>query len=531
MAKIRTIFMLVTLGYVAADVPCARRQIEKKSVVCVCNATYCDEITRDDPAPGKYVAYTSSEAGSRFKKQEGEFTSYYKWNEGASHTIVIDLSKNKQSIQGFGGAVTDAAGIHWSNFSNPQLQDYLINSYFGKNGLEYNMLRVPIGGCDFSTHDYAYNELPWNDGQLTNYTLSPEDFIYKIPMIQQIKAAATSDVHIVATVWSPPKWMKTNEKPNGPSLIKEEFMQTYADYITKFIREYKKHDIDIWAVTTTNEPQDAFLPFTRFQDLGWTPGKMGQWIINNLGPTIKNSSDINHVKILTVDDQRITIPLWFNIMIEKHPEVLNWIDGIGVHWYTDKFSPAAILEAAVKNHPDKFILATEACEGSFPWQLEKVSLGDWSRAQSYIHSILEDLNYNLVGWIDWNLCLDKQGGPNWVKNFVDSPIIVFPENNEFVKQPMFYAMGHFSKWIPRGSVRLEVEEKKGLLEKSVDHVAVLTPKDTVVVVLHNTGNARNVRVQLCEEHTVIALEKASVTTLEFQAPSASSYNYNKIMNT
>ncbi|XP_063368436.1 lysosomal acid glucosylceramidase-like [Cydia amplana] len=517
-----TIFTLITSGIVAADKPCAPRQIEKRSVVCVCNTTYCDEITREEPATGKYVAYTSSEAGSRFKKHEGEFTSYYKWNEGASHTLVIDPTKKSQTIEGFGGAVTDAAGIHWSNFSSARLQDYLINSYFGKNGLEYNMLRVPIGGSDFSTHYYAYNELPRNDAQLSNYTLSPEDFNYKIPMIQHIKDVATTDIHIVATVWSPPTWMKTNEKRSGLGVIKKEYMQTYADYIAKFIREYKKHGIDIWAVTTTNEPQDAFLPFTRFQDLGWTPGKMGQWIINNLGPTIKNSSDINHVKILTVDDQRVTIPIWFNVMVQKYPEVLGWIDGIGVHWYTDKFTPASILRDTVKNHPDKFIIATEACEGSMPWQLEKVSLGDWSRAQSYIHDILEDLNYNLVGWIDWNLCLNRKGGPNWVKNFVDSPIIVFPESDEFVKQPMFYAMGHFSKWVPRGSVRLEVEEHKGLLEKSVDHVAFLTPRNTVVVVLHNTGNARNIRVQLGEEHTVLALEKASVTTLEFPAPSNSS---------
>lgn len=42
------------------------------------------------------------------------------------------------------------------------------------------MLRVPIGGTDFSTHKYAYNELPKNDILLRNFSLSQEDFKYKV---------------------------------------------------------------------------------------------------------------------------------------------------------------------------------------------------------------------------------------------------------------------------------------------------------------------------------------------------------------
>jgi glucosylceramidase len=97
----------------------------------------------------------------------------------------------------------------------------------------------------------------------------------------------------------------------------------------------------------------------------------------------------------------------------------------------------------------------------------------------------QDLNHSVVGWIDWNLCLNAQGGPNWALNFVDSTIIVFPEKQEFVKQPMFYALGHFSKFIPRGSRRIAVTEKKPLLYSSIDNVAFLTPSNTIVAVLYN----------------------------------------------
>lgn len=42
------------------------------------------------------------------------------------------------------------------------------------------MLRVPIGGTDFSTRAYAYNELPENDVTLSNFTLAYEDYEYKV---------------------------------------------------------------------------------------------------------------------------------------------------------------------------------------------------------------------------------------------------------------------------------------------------------------------------------------------------------------
>lgn len=47
------------------------------------------------------------------------------------------------------------------------------------------------------------------------------------------------------------------------------------------------------------------------------------------------------------------------------------------------------------------------------------------------------------GWTDYNLCLDLQGGPSWVDNYLDAPIIVNATGDEFYKQPMYYFLGHF----------------------------------------------------------------------------------------
>lgn len=61
----------------------------------------------------------------------------------------------------------------------------------------------------------------------------------------------------------------------------------------------------------------------------------------------------------------------------------------------------------------------------------------------WVFSPWQDLNHYVVGWTDWNLALDQTGGPNWVKNFVDSPVIVDAQRDVFYKQPTFYSMAHF----------------------------------------------------------------------------------------
>lgn len=89
---------------------------------------------------------------------------------------------------------------------------------------------------------------------------------------------------------------------------------------------------------------------------------------------------------------------------------------------------------------------TEACAGERPFD-PAVDLGNWRRAERYLRNILTDLNHWVVGWTDWNLALDTLGGPNWANNPVDSPIIVNATANEFYKQPMFYALGHVTRYM------------------------------------------------------------------------------------
>ncbi|KAK8788549.1 hypothetical protein V5799_021675, partial [Amblyomma americanum] len=96
-----------------------------------------------------------------------------------------------------------------------------------------------------------------------------------------------------------------------------------------------------------------------------------------------------------------------------------------------------------------------------------------------------DLNHWVTGWTDWNLALDTEGGPNWAKNFVDSPIIVNSTAQEFYKQPMYYALGHFSKFVPRGSVRIDSSLEGDVAAAKLEYAAFKTPDSAAVVIVLN----------------------------------------------
>lgn len=111
-------------------------------------------------------------------------------------------------------------------------------------------------------------------------------------------------------------------------------------------------------------------------------------------------------------------------MEAAHSESVKYLDGFAVHWYWDGIAPPNLLDQTHQRYADKMILNTESCIGDKPWQVHGPVLGAWDRAEQYIKAFIEDLEHWVNGWIDWNLMLDQNGGPNYATNHVDAPIIV-----------------------------------------------------------------------------------------------------------
>lgn len=136
--------------------PCIPKDFGHGSLVCVCNATYCD--TLDPlvlPAPGSYVKYESSKAGKRLERSEGKFqrslrtpgSATGRWrclrgtprHRGLSRALpaglllTLNISALYQHVKGFGGSFSDAAAMNILKLSQPA-QDNLLRSYFSESG-------------------------------------------------------------------------------------------------------------------------------------------------------------------------------------------------------------------------------------------------------------------------------------------------------------------------------------------------------------------------------------------------------------
>lgn len=235
--------------------PCDIRAY-KTGLVCVCNDTYCDTLEFQLPEnDGEVLIFSTSKSGLRFNEIRTNFgDKKVTIPHGAYHfpvsemtnkltmaqqvlkipprtpeplDSIVNVSINRtatyQKIIGFGGAFTGAVSYNLNQLSNDRLRQHVYESYYSKElGNGYNLMRFPIGGCDFDLEPWAYNEFPEHDPYLTNFNqLDPRD-VEKIEQINELKRITKNfDIKVLGAAWSPPRWMKTNGDWTGFSALRE----------------------------------------------------------------------------------------------------------------------------------------------------------------------------------------------------------------------------------------------------------------------------------------------------------------------
>lgn len=509
-----TLLCLISVLKVQAG-PCQRRNVPgETSYYCVCTATYCDEIDKEPHLllqRNTFVDYVSAKDGGRLQLNTGRFLPRTSPNGVNSNPIVVirpNISMKYQEIYGFGGAMTDSAALNIASL-NQATQQKLMNQYFGRNGIGYTFIRVPFGGTDFSTRNYSYDDTI-NDTTLKHFSLQVEDIKYKIPYIKMAQRMSPLPVKLISASWSPPEWMKAPRNGTiGYTRLNRNYYDVYSNYYIKCLDAYKKNGLEFWGISAQNEPFVGVGVFYYFNSMGFTPAEMRDFIGSSFGPTLR-AKGYGKVRLMILDDNRTFLPGWADVVMAD-PNVSKYISGIAIHWYFDFLDPTGgRLRATHNDFPDKFLLYTESSvvpifDITVP-NPKPVRLGNWERAQNYTSNIIKDLNNYVTGWVDWNMVLDTQGGPNWVGNYVDSPIIANNKTNEFYKQPLFYAMAHFAKFVTPGSRRIGYTISNNTL---VECVSFLRPDNNVAIVVQNRHDTDVNVVVLVESREKIVIPTKS----------------------
>eukprot|EP00792_Barthelona_sp_PAP020_P005265 TRINITY_DN2575_c0_g1_i2.p1 TRINITY_DN2575_c0_g1~~TRINITY_DN2575_c0_g1_i2.p1 ORF type:complete len:471 (-),score=92.91 TRINITY_DN2575_c0_g1_i2:41-1426(-) len=381
-----------------------------------------------------YVDIISSSSENSWEIRPYSFSNK---NPTSDNIFKLDYTKIKQNIMGYGVALTQASSSVLQTLSEDQ-QNYVFEKIFGESENNYNFARTHVSSCDFSTQNYAYNEVD-GDFELNSWDFSMEDK-YIVPMIKKAQEYQ-KDLKLFASPWSPPAWMKSNNAMDSSlngCFKSDKHMDTFSKYFSKYLSSYEERNIKFWGITAMNEPTKAH----RWDSCWLEPLDYVKYL-NSLIPTIKN--DHPNVKVMVYDHNRNRLIEYVEAI--QGNNIWSQIDGVAFHWYSN--FDYTINEKVSEMVGSKFFFNSEGCN------CPGVSWNNWNRGTSYAMDIANDLNTGAMGWVDWNILLNSDGGPNHVNNNCDAPLIA--KDNKVHIQPNYYAMRHFSRHLPVDSSIIDVQ--------------------------------------------------------------------------
>jgi glucosylceramidase len=320
--------------------------------------------------------------------------------------------------------------------------------------------------------------------------------------------------------------MKDNNAWTGGRLLPE-YYDTWALFFSKYVTAYKNEGIDIWGFTVENEPLGND---SNWESMHYSPDEMTNFVQHHLGPKLE--ADYPNIKILGYDQNREHLKEWVDSQF-KNEQTSKYFDGTAIHWYASTFDyfPEE-LQYAHHKAPNKYLIQSEACvdsqvpvwkDDAWYWKKEATDWGwDWAPEKDkhmhpkyapvnrYARDIIGCLNNYVDGWIDWNMVLDTQGGPNWFKNWCIAPIIVNPETDEVYFTPLYYTLAHFSRYIRPEATVITLENS----DQELMVTAAENPDGSIAVVVFNEQEvSKNISLHLKDKSIDIKIKGQSIQTI------------------
>jgi glucosylceramidase len=392
----------------------------------------------------------------------------------AADAISIDTGRTFQSMEGFGGALTESSGWVLEQLPADRRLEVLRRYYDPKEGIGYTLARTHINSSDFSLGSWALDPVP-GDTKLAHFSLDPMRK-WVLPLIHDAQSiAGAENFHLLASPWSPPSWMKTNNSMTFGGALRPEYRQAWADYMVRFVKDMEGQEhIPIWALTVQNEPEAT----QTWESCIYTAADERDFVRDHLGPAL-GAAGLSGVHLCILDHNRDLVDKWTKT-IYSDPAAAKFVWGTAIHWYVSE--DYAATTRAHEAFPDKPTLFTEGCNDRGEAK-GRFALGMWEHGERYAHSMVNDFRNWVCGWIDWNIVVDQTGGPNHVGNFCDAPVIVDTEKGEVRYTPAFYYIGQFSRFVHPGAKRIESHGGP----KGLESVAFANPGGDLAVVVLNTS--------------------------------------------
>jgi glucosylceramidase len=430
--------------------------------------------------------------------------------------ITVDPTKSAQTIVGFGAAFTDAACFTLSRLSDNDRAN-LLHTMFGQDQHALSMGRIPIGASDYSTAAYSYDDGA-ADPELKRFSID-HDRDYILPTLRAA-LTANPDLFLFGSPWSPPGWMKYSNSMLGGN-IRPENILTYARYFQKFVEAYTAAGVTVRAVTTQNEidaDQGGRMPACPW------PEEDEERLVEALGPLLESGG----TKIWTLDHNYNLFGRALDQL--SRPHFKKYVNTVAWHGYVGR--PEMMLNVKQK-FPDLEMHWTEGGDDyKFPDYLT-----NWSKWGATFAGILANGPQSITMW---NLALDERGRPNIGPFDCGGLVQIHSQTKEITQTGLYWALVHHARAFRRGAVIVASHDANGDLPavnaaligqppssstvtatsntaaiSRVYHTAAKNSDGSLVLVLTNPGDAKDVTVACAGQITKIALTADSLTTLRW----------------
>ena len=255
---------------------------------CACGHEVPENTKPDDPTPVEPVVETKGAKASVTTADKSQLfaESTIEFGKAASMSpnIVRFTEDRYQSVDGFGLAITQASCYNLLKMSKADRTRFLTELFDPIDGVGSSLIRVCIGGSDFSMSEYT-----WCDSEgISHFAIHESEFTYLFPILDEIYAI-NPNVKIIGSPWSVPIWMKMAVSGNGAhnawtsGRLNPKYYKDYATYFVKWIQAMEARGYKVMAVTLQNEPlnhgnsMSTYMPWTDQRD----------FLVQGIGPAFK----------------------------------------------------------------------------------------------------------------------------------------------------------------------------------------------------------------------------------------------------
>src|SRR5579859_936387 len=401
--------------------------------------------------PSVAIALTSDDQSRKMEVQaETNFTTA----TASGNVIFVDETQTYQPIEGFGAAFTDSAAYLLNEVAQKSALTQAMKDLFTRSGkgIGLSFMRTPMGASDAARWQYSYDD---NDGRpdptLANFSIAHDqaDIIPLIAQAQQLNP----QMKLMANPWSPPGWMKTSGSMVGGALLSSMY-EPFAQYFVKYLEAYSGAGVNVDYVSLQNEPRTATNNYPGM----CLPASSG----GNCGDAVSPSDETTAIRDYVLPALS-KANLRAKILLYDH----NW---------DDPAYPKSVLS-------DPMIAASSQVAGTAwhgyggtPGVMNAFSrFGNYETEHSGRKSAAdqEKLDFEEITqvmrnhgrtYVKWSLAFDQNLGPHTGGCETCTPVVTVNSLTRLIYYGIeYYTLGHFSKYVLPGAVRIYSSNANGVV--------------------------------------------------------------------